>query len=302
MVVVIDNITVAKDCRPPNALIKAKGRPFEYRGIDFAPKYSNGMLCRYEGKLRNLKIFWYPSKVFISNSIHKFWLGNNYTNFHLCDMKAAIETLNYATGINFNDAIITKLEHGCNIVANAVKAYRSLKSYKSKDFYFMRDKGKEYGAVCDFTDYRIKGYDKSYQVKQVDGININESLFRWEIALNRMRSLEGVLNTSPITIRDLLMPDSWQVLAKDSILKYKKTVKMEQLNLHKLKSTHEKRVLAEMLVPEIREDLKRHHKETYKRDRRIYNRIMANKSICEGEDLTPQMRAKYDHLINGNSD
>jgi hypothetical protein len=212
-------------------------------------------------------------------------------------MQEAIEKLSGETGFDWKSAAIRKLEYGCNVEANATTIYRSLQSYKGKDYLPMLHKGRVYGAACDFTDYRVKGYDKTLQVKMADRLSLDRSLFRWEVALRRPRCIERTLQVPELSLQKLLMPKTWQMLAEDATNKYQNTTKKQQLHFHKL-TPHENRIYAEMLMPEVVDNLKRHHKETYKRDRRIYKRIMADSGICLPDDVAEQLSGKFGQLIS----
>jgi hypothetical protein len=296
MSIVIDNLTLIKECKPPKVLLNANGKPFEYKDIIFYPHYQKGELRRYDGQLKNLRLYWYPEKVIACNSIHKYWHGNNYSDFYLEEMKAAIESLCDSTSINWKNAIFKSMEYGCNVEAKATTAYRSLTSYKGKDYLPMQFKGKIYGAYCEFTDYKIKGYNKSFQVQKVDKITLGTPLFRWEVVSNRQRNIETTLELQAPTLKDLLLPATWKILANDAVMKYQRTLKVQQFHLARL-SLHEKRILAMMLLPEFKEDLKLHHNETFRRDRRIFNRILASKNLCQAEDIAGQLKQKFEQLI-----
>ncbi len=295
---VYDNITLEKQYKPPVEVSRAEGKPFNLYGVSYSPKYKQGELKRYEGRIKNLLIFLYPNKIYLLNSIHKYFKGNNFSDFHLLEMRDAILMLNEETGISWNDAIVKKCEYGCNIKANANKISNSLLSFKGKDYLPMQRNGKKYGVVCEFTDYKIKGYDKAFEVRAVEKINLIDPMFRWEISMARIRNIQKILALSEIKAKHLLLPETWQIMAEDAILKYKTTIKMSQLNLFKL-SAHEKRIIAEMQVPQIREDLKHHNKATYKRDRAIYMRIMTDKNICMEDYVPGELSEKFNKLISG---
>jgi hypothetical protein len=53
-----------------------------------------------------------------------------------------------------------------------------------------------------------------------------------------------------------------------------------------------------MQVQEIRQDLKTHNKETFKRDGRMYKAIMSDKTICEDDDTIENLKSKFKKLIN----
>ena len=292
----IDNFTLVKNFKPPNELNIAAGKPFEYNGILYSPKYRHGEVQRYEGQLKNLRFYLYPDRIYLFNSLHKYWTDNNHSDFHLREMRNAIEAVNEDTGINWHNATVKKIEYGCNVEANAPRTYRSLLGYRGKDYLPMHYRGKIYGAVCEFTDHKMKGYDKAFQVQEVERTKLHLPLFRWEISIARMRSIENKLNcTAPLTVYKLMKQDTWNILANDAISKYQNSIKMQKIHLHKL-SAHQKRVIAEMLVPKIREDLKIHNRDTYKRDRRIYMSIISDKTICEEDDTIEKLKAKFEEL------
>lgn len=294
----IDNITLVCDNKPPPQLRNANERPFEYKGLIYSPKFNNGQIIRYEAQLKNLRLFQYPDKVYLLNSLHKFYKGNNYTDFNKTELKAAIEAISDNTGIHWKKATVKKIEYGCNVSANATNVIHSLQSYKGKDFQSMAKNGIKYGAACEFEQYRLKGYDKTFAAKHIDKISLQKPLFRWEMQINSVKYFNRFKMDLPIKANHLLKKDFLIMLASDAVTCFKNTIKMQKLNLHKL-STHEKRVLAAMLNPEIREDIKHHNKDTYKRDRRIYRRIMADKNICINNETGQLLEDKFRQLIEG---
>ena len=81
----------------------------------------------------------YPDKIYLCNSLHIFWHGYNYNDFYLEDLRSAIEAINEITGINWKNAIVKKLEYGCNILTNASSVINSLRSY-TRQRLFANDK------------------------------------------------------------------------------------------------------------------------------------------------------------------
>lgn len=295
----IDNLSLMRPFKPPPALHNACGRPFEWNGVIYSPNYSNGTIRRYDAQIKNLRLFLYADRIYLVNSLHKYFHGNNYSDFHLCDFKNAVEKISDETGINWLSAAVKKIEYGANVQTNAEQIYKSLVSYKGKDYLPMTGE-KEYGAACSLNDYRMKGYSKNFQVWKLERLRIAPT-FRWEVSYNRLRAIEKKLNISaPLLLSHLQKKSSWQVLANDATEKFQNTIKMQRLNLHLL-TAHEKRIIAEMLVPVIRDDLKKHNKETYKRDQRIYRRIMKDKSICIADNIGEGLKGKFEQLINSTS-
>jgi len=187
------------------------------------------------------------------------------------------------------------LEYGCNVPANARQVFNSLLNYKGKDYQSMVGKGMKYGAAASFEDYRIKGYDKEFAAKIVDRVNIRQSIFRWEIQAGK-KHLHRVLGCSPL-LSDLLVKDTFMLLMNDAVSKFNDSIKDKVMHLHKLTAS-QKKVIAAMQHPLIREDLRLHNKETYKRDRRIYLQIMRDNNICQDSGTGELIEQKFKELLN----
>jgi hypothetical protein len=291
----IDNITLMLEIKPPPQLHKAKGQPFEYKGRAYCPKYRNGQLCGYETQIKNLRVYVYPERIYLTNSLHKFFKSNNYSDFTKSELRAAIENISDTTGIRWNKATVKKIEYGCNVSAKATNAIHSLQSYKGKDFQPMAKNGIRYGAACDFAQYRIKGYNKTFELKHTDKINLQTPIFRWEIQVknpqyfNRMK--QPIISAGQLLTGKVLF-----TLANDAVTKYENSIKMQHLNLYKL-SAEQKKIIAVMHNPEIRQDFKIHHKEAYKKYNRIYRQIMQDKSICSDDNTGQILAAKFAELL-----
>lgn len=296
MAVMVDNITLMLETKAPPQLHKAKGQPFEYKGQLYCPRYRNGQLCSYEAQIKNLRLCLYPEKVYLLNSLHKFYKGNNYSDFTKSELRATIEEISDITGIRWEQAEIKKLEYGCNIPGNGAGISATLQAYKGKDYLPMAKNGKAYGKALDATKYTLKGYDKQYQVQQVDKLPLSTPLFRWEVVAKQGQYLQRILNTEKLTCKKVLNRESLNILGNDATIKFEQSLKKQSVNLHLL-TAEQKKIIAVMHDPEIRQDFKIHHKEAYKKYNRIYRQIMQDKSICPGGNTGQVIKAKFDELI-----
>ena len=294
----IDNVTFIKEFKPPEILYKTNGKPFEYNGIIYSPKYCNGQIKRYEASLKNLRIFMYPDKVYLVNSLHKFWHGCNHNDFHRNEIAASLDAINKQTGINWMDAVIKKIEYGCNVKANASSIVNSFLSYKGKDFQPMMSTGIKYGTTCIFDQYRAKGYDKEFQVKKADRISLNKPLFRWEVQVNDIKYFSRFKQPLPVKAAALATPEFLMALKSDALTMYEKSIKMQQLQISNIKKVSEKKIVAVMLNHAIRDDIKHHNIETFKRDKKIFNRIMNDTTICINDDTLQSLDEKFNQLIH----
>lgn len=294
----LDNITLMLPSKPPPEAIKANGQPFEYNGQVYCPKYSNGQLSRYEAQIKNLRVLLYPERIYLTNSLHKFFHGNNYGNFYLSDLRAAIEGISDATGYNWSKGIIKKIEYGCNIPGNGNAIAQSLVSYRSKEYLPMATRsGNIYGKECRFKEYGLKGYDKRIQVWEADRIRISD-LFRFEVKVTASDYLRRMFSQQNISLKNIMLMKNLKRLAADTIEKFNASSHPESINF-RLMSAEEKKIYAVMQISEIRDDFKTHHKEAYKKYRRIYGQLFKRKGICNKGKTGQEIAEKMNELIHG---
>ncbi len=202
----LDNLTL--EIFAPEYLEHAKGKqqPFKYRELEFNPNYFKGRINYWYAMLENLRIQIFSDTLKISNSIHKYYKGNNYSDFHLSELHEAFELLSKCLGIDIFKAQIKSFEIGCNILFKTQKPFlNGLNSYNGNYFDPMKDKKTEYGKKLFATDYNIKFYDKTTQVKIKDKITIPDHLLRFEFEVKYLRYLQkkGI----PIySVEDLFKP------------------------------------------------------------------------------------------------
>ena len=294
----IDNVTLVKHCKMPKILSCAKGDRVEYRGLIFDTQADGKGDNRFVGKLKNLRLYCYPDRIVIRNSIHKYIHGHNFTDFNLSDKLRAVEMLSDQTGFDLSDAVVRSMEYGCNIEENASKSYGALKCYMNKDYVPMHKNGKIYGASCNFTEYAIKAYDKALEMKLRNGMNLQKPIFRWEIARGKIRGVEKLLQVECLTLDHLCCRRTWRMLANDAIGKYDNSIKMQKINYDKIKTIEDFKIFSVMRNPEARQHIERHHRHSLKKYRSTFKRIMANREICEADCISEELRAKLELLIN----
>lgn len=290
--IVIDNIAMSL---PFKCESEMDGKPIQVNGITFFPRYKGERVLRYESQIKNLHLHLYADHICCINSLHKFYLGNNFSDFHLSDIHKAINKLNDCTGMNWYEAVIKKIEIGCNVPANANSVYQGLMSYKTKDFAPMIWKGKVYGKSCEFDHYKVKVYNKQLQTFLADRASIGNPLLRYEVAITNPKYFTRYAQALPITLKQLLQKNFIRMMARDAVNIYQKTLKMQRINLSAL-TAKEKKTLAAMLHPLIREDLRVHNKSTYKRDRKVMKKIMQDQ-VFLNDDPGLLIQEKFEDLI-----
>jgi hypothetical protein len=278
-------------------------QPFLHYGVEFYPVYNRIHRCFYSfsAEHHNLRLKYYPSSgmLMVSNSIHKYAKGNNYTDFTLSETKHAFQKLQDELHMNVMKAELKDIEYACVIQHESdFKPYYGLQSYKGRAYLQMQAKGQQYGLKCSATEYDIKGYNKTFQVKAVDKVDIDINLFRWEMHAKRMRYLHNKKPQIPIyKIEDLLNTTNMQYLADDLCRKYKDSMKAAAVNFSSFSNLGDIDIILRMRDPEVVKHLKQHHNSTYRRNKRKYEKLIKDFST-DYMKAHEQLQEKCMMLIN----
>lgn len=296
----IDNISVQVDLPVPSAAYTSP-TPFEFLNLTFVPHYNIiGEVTSYQTNLRNLhiKIWAHSQTAFITNSLHKFNKGNNYSDFAVTDLKETVSELSDLLHTDFSSGRIRKIEYGVNIESiNPSADYNRLVSYKGNLFLPQVYDGEIFGVTCAFKNYAIKAYDKTRQLKKVDKITINEQLLRFEMKVKKMAALHKRSNTIPIyTVGDLFVKDHLEELGKDAVDKYVNTVKSYEPDMTHF-SLPELTSYARQAHQTVREKMKVKQVHTYNLDKSRYNRAL-KRAAAEVDEVGQLLKAKFHQLIN----
>lgn len=214
--------------------LDGKTQSTDWHGLKFDPVIKAGMVKFWRSNLKNLQLVIRGDTLIITNSIHKFYHGNNYTDFYYSELKQAFADLSAVLDINILEAKVTSFEYGCNIrIDNPMQLIEKLKGYKCNSFNPMYEKSKIYGLKLDVNDYAIKFYDKQMEVKIHGKVKLDFGLLRYEKEVKYLRYIQkkGI----PINrVCDLLKKDNLQKLADDLIETYKEIHKDPNVDLSKL--------------------------------------------------------------------
>lgn len=163
----IDTIKVIVDINAPRIVKRRSNEPFFRKGLLFVPHYNQtlGTITGYSSKIENLKLFMTDESLYITNSIHKYWKENNYTDYTLTDIVKTICKLEDKLGFPIQNNKITRIAYGCVIREDPYLNFPNWKYFKEKLPEYMVSKGKRYGSKFNFTDYSFKGYDKAFELK-----------------------------------------------------------------------------------------------------------------------------------------
>lgn len=170
---------------------------------------------KHQALVKNLLFTLKGDVLIISNSLHKFHKGNNYSDFSFLDLQVMIREIENLTGINAEYFEIRKLEFALNIeTINKPYLYLPMFSdYKGKEFDKMKTKtGFWYGNKYKLSEYALKVYDKSEMIKRNEGIKLELNLLRFETEYSRVRKIPNIK-----TLADLKNKDNLQIIFNELI-------------------------------------------------------------------------------------
>lgn len=213
--------------------------PFERKGLKFYPKYKKGKLIGFESEYKDLRVILYYDKIQLSNSLHKFYKGNNYSDFTHSELTKAIQEICQMFEIETEYWEIKKMEFGFNILTlKPAKEYIALfLEYKEREFEKMKHKLTDYGRKCFMYEYALKVYDKSLQCKAMDSVKISDKTLRVEFCYNQKRKLPKQIKT----LADLMDKDKFKELFKDLNEAFTKVIYNDEVDF--TNSTNEERIL-----------------------------------------------------------
>jgi hypothetical protein len=205
----------------------------------FKPQYANAneiIITKYNADFKGLRFELDGTHLTISNSLHKFYKGNNYSDFTYHEILQAIKRIEEITGISADKFSIKKLEIGVNIITkiDINKIIDAVVSYKKK--YFFKDMeydGLVYGKKVKLSEYLIKLYNKTKECWRHNKVRIKENLLRVEIRFNKSRLLRGITN-----LEDLKSRESLNILSEILIKDIQSTIMNDLVDLSQLDSNN----------------------------------------------------------------
>lgn len=295
----LDDLKILSDIKPPSEVLNYSKEPFYYRGLLFTPHWRNDFIDSYKSRADNLYLSFNSNGLQISNSWNKFYKGNNYGEYNHSDIKETIYLFESQFGINPKSSVIKKITTGCVIEHNAQDIYPFWNYYLSKRALPMTKNGFIYGSKFQMTDYSIKGYDKTFEVKKSNGVSLPGNFFRLESEVYRMRHFHKRKDIIPIHyVSDLLDSLNIQLLANDLYSKYMKIETNEKIDLVGL-STEDIKTVAVMENPVYRNHIKQTvQRVTWRKYRRKYRDILSNCNERK-EVIDQKINSKLIDLVNG---
>lgn len=200
-------------------------------------------------KHKNLMIQYYPNanKLKLVNSLHCFYNAEfgilkapvNYNDFTLTNFQIVTEYLtkilierpqeNFILSTNFEVGLNIQLE--CVSPIEIINRYMSSTSTKLNAFETIdkyNSKGKPIQRVCNFSDYKLKFYDKSKQANLFE-----KNLLRYEIVYTELRKIKQALGLNKdkvISLKMLNDKNTWCLFFASLLKTYESIKKIPMLN------------------------------------------------------------------------
>lgn len=212
-----------------------KDAKFDFEvSTNFKTKKVNSYYCTYKDiriKINND----YPFITFVG-SLHKYYCGNNYSQFSFSDFLECIDRLQADFGIIPKQTNLKRIEFGVNIYPDleVENISERIIAYKRSRFCQM-EKGKVRGSIgihCDMDRFKIKIYDKAKHY------SLQENILRYEIVVKKMVQMHKVWKLNVKTLKDLSNKSVWIRLSQ-ILLKTFDKILLDQIFEEKLLSTKE---------------------------------------------------------------
>lgn len=294
----IDELNTTIQIIPPPEAISQVKEPFEFNDVLFYPKWNDNKMITYYANIENLKLNLIHDKLCIKNSWHKYLLGNNYTDYKFTNMEETFLKLEGHIKQNLGIAQVKKIAYGCVIRENPILNYPNWLHLKNTIPQPMLSKGRQYGCFFPFSDYKFKGYDKSFEVWRHDGARIPEDYFRIEKEVKYLRHLQDRKNPIQLRyVRDIFNKDLLYQLANDLFENYNNITKrpiMENIET----SLKDLQILAIMQNEPIRERLRQEHGKTYKNYNKRFKQLTSGENGLYYCKVGDKIKDKLELLIN----
>lgn len=153
------------------------------------------------GNLEQLKVTANPFGVWVSNSLCKYWHGENITELSLTDTKAAIEKLSDSLNLPMDRAAVYRLDFGHNIqMQYAISHYLPTLTHSGRYHRLEQPQSVYYKLK----ERELIFYDKTAEAK-TKGIEAKANLLRYEVRLQKKVARQ--LKKPTITANQLCSPE-----------------------------------------------------------------------------------------------
>ena len=289
--VIIDNL--------PNIFYAGKLQNIDWAGFLWRPiQNKKAFVVGYQTELQNIHLKLYGSELQIENSLQKFLMGNNYQDFTFTQVLTALDTLNKQLPINLYKTTLLRADIGFVINHDTAQEVNSWLDYKGKGPLPMIKNNRVYGSEFRQTNNKFKAYDKTFEANKTSGVKLDEQLMRVELKGN-YRYFNNRKNPIGIyTVQDLIDPIKYNLLANELLNFYSAIKKNTNFDFSKC-STKETRLYGYMNCAISAKAMKQYHKETYKKDRSQYLKLLAKHKNSQADNIVlEKLKAKAYYSIN----
>jgi len=259
--------------KPAKQVLELSETPFDWSGLHWTPLFHKGIVTKYSSDYNNLKLILKDDKMYLKNSLQKSFLQNNYQTYTYSQVVEAFKKLDDLFPFNIYDGRLTFVSMGIVIQEELKSFYDNWLEYKGKTPLVMRDNHKIYGSHFKSTNYNIKVYDKTFQVKNTTGANLNANYMRYEIEAKPRYFNNRKKSISIYNVSDLLDKEKYQILAEELLEVYKNIKKLPIIN-YKLLKPDKIKLLATYANINASKGIKDFHQHTYKKDRKEYLKLV----------------------------
>jgi len=194
----LDNVSLSVDLGAPIMKPIDSRERIIFGNLEFAGILSSRDLetYTYKRKEKNLEFTLSNQILRINNSLHKFFAGENYSDYTLEQLKATIHEIEFLTKFQSTDIKIHTCELALNIETELPgKDYLPMFGLCNFQQANNMMSGKTlYGIKYVFTEYSIKIYDKTEHYKLMYSKQLSKNILRFEIEYKKSRRLHA-LNT-----------------------------------------------------------------------------------------------------------
>ena len=292
----LDELPMLKTISPPNEVRNQILEPFDYNGLKFIPqpKFNGNQFkwCKYVHNDNNLRLVLSGDKLAIYNSLHKYYIGNNHSDYKFSDFINTIHQIEDKVSFKLMDSKILKASISCTIDYDSSKDLPTWLTLRRKSPQPMSQNGNYYGSKFQFADYYFKGYDKTKEVRMNNKLKIKKDLYRLELVGRRR-----MFNQQKIgfyTLKDLCNRAIWHDMTDLLVNKYESITKFPMINFDDLKLS-ELGIIGAMTNGAIRTYLIKQRPRTYKN---YLRRLKAIGTTKNSEEVASLIRVKMEYLIN----
>lgn len=279
----------------PNEVKTHLREPFEAFNFEWVPNFRNGKLVNYSTSIDNLHLSMDNGRLFIQNSWGAFWNGSNAIDYTSSQIESTYYYLDYITDGIINVSNPTKIAIGANIKIDINFGICPFIRLMNQMPIPMIKNNIIYGYKFIGSKETMKIYSKSQEQYLRKRIHLQDSIFRIELESNvhylRRNAKIPLYKTSDILDFEVKTSLAQRLLNKLSKIETIMTLPAKL-------SLGEKRIIACMRDPEIREDMRINHMETFRKDMKKYRKIQKVSNSFLKEEIILKTEEKLDFLIN----